>query len=85
MQSLSGMWCIPTYKVVQGWSDPGLGVVQVDRPQDGALGLEGHSAEVTGVAWCPSDFGRIATCGDDASVRLWALQRGGPGKKAVAP
>ena len=37
--------------------------------------LIGHTREVTHVAWCSTDFGRIATCSDDFTVRLWALQR----------
>ena len=37
--------------------------------------LRGHAREVTGVAWCPTDPLQLATCGDDASVRVWALAR----------
>jgi hypothetical protein len=47
--------------------------LQVSWPQQApALRLAGHSGEATAVAWCPSHFGQLASCGDDGTVRLWA-------------
>ena len=54
------------------------GGVQVGAPYMRPLVLAGHDREVTAVAWCPSDPHRIATCGDDATVKLWNLQRQWP-------
>ena len=33
--------------------------------------LEGHSKEVTAVAWCPDDMLQITTAGDDHVVKVW--------------
>ena len=39
------------------------------------VALRGHRKEVTHVAWCTTDFGRVATCSDDCTVRLWTVPR----------
>lgn len=49
--------------------------MQVAHPEEPPLVLDGFGGEVTGVAWCRADMGEIATCSDDASVRLWKLDR----------
>ena len=61
----------------------GDGVARVWRlGRGGASGpaarLTGHSAEVTAVAWCPSDPREIVTASDDATVRVWRVGAGGP-------
>lgn len=33
--------------------------------------LQGHSKEVTAVAWCPDDMFQITTAGDDHVVKVW--------------
>ncbi|PFX29367.1 Denticleless protein-like [Stylophora pistillata] len=35
--------------------------------------LRGHFGEVTSVAWCPSDQGKVITCSDDNSFRIWRM------------
>lgn len=66
--------------------------LQVDRPEVPPYVLEGHEGEVTGVAWCPSDFGQVrsgpqygfglARARADCAVshlqhpHLWSLNRG---------
>lgn len=47
--------------------------------------LRGHDREVTAVAWCPTDPHSIATCGDDATVKLWSVQRPWPPAPRCAP
>ena len=37
--------------------------------------LEKHKGEVTGVTWCPGDFSKIVTCGDDARLCIWSIDR----------
>lgn len=53
-------------------------VVQVDAYERGhhpaPYALHGHDSEVTCVAWCPTDPCKVATCGDDCSVRLWHVE-----------
>jgi WD40 repeat protein len=39
------------------------------------LALEGHSNEVTGVAWCPTDMCRLVTLSDDNTVWIWRLNQ----------
>ncbi len=51
---------------------------QVDRPRAKPVTLVGHAREVTAVAWAPMEPFQVVTCGDDASVRVWALQRRAP-------
>lgn len=58
--------------------------LQVRAPHMRPHVLEGHDREVTAVAWCPSDPHRIATCGDDATVKLWSLQRQWPPAQKAA-
>lgn len=40
--------------------------------------LHGHDSEVTCVAWCPTDLCKVATCGDDCSVRIWHVEAEAP-------
>ena len=64
--------------VLSGSSDNKGYIWQVDRPEDGAYVVEGHEGEVSGVAWCPHDFCKIATCSDDATFRIWNVDRRWP-------
>ncbi|XP_062429560.1 denticleless protein homolog [Rhea pennata] len=61
--------------LVSGSSDCSAYIWKVSEPSLLPRVLLGHSQEVTSVAWCPSDFTKIATCSDDNSVRIWRLQR----------
>ena len=61
-------------------------VMQVDRPGSAPLVLEGHTGEVSGVAWCQTDQNEVATCGDDAVVKVWRVNREAPKQqKALVP
>ncbi|XP_068024862.1 denticleless protein homolog [Melanerpes formicivorus] len=61
--------------LVSGSSDCNAYIWKVSEPSLPPRILHGHSQEVTSIAWCPSDFTKIATCSDDNSVRIWRLQR----------
>ena len=61
--------------LVGGCGDGVARVWHTARPGDAPTRLVGHGAEVTGVAWCPTDGGEVATCSDDATVRVWRLVR----------
>ena len=57
---------------------------QVDRPEQPPWVLEGHSGEVSGVAWCQADANQVATCGDDAVVKVWNVNRDAPQLQTAA-
>ncbi len=72
--------------VMSGSRDGCAYIWQADRPHDPAYTLEGHTGEVTGVDWCSADFGRVASCSDDGTVRIWALKRrDAPQKRTLPP
>ncbi|KFP21977.1 Denticleless protein, partial [Egretta garzetta] len=61
--------------LVSGSSDCNAYIWKVSDPSLPPRILLGHSQEVTSIAWCPSDFTKIATCSDDNTVRIWRLRR----------
>ncbi|NXJ60382.1 DTL protein, partial [Rostratula benghalensis] len=61
--------------LVSGSSDCNAYIWKVSEPSVPPRILVGHSQEVTSIAWCPSDFTKIATCSDDNTVRIWRLRR----------
>ncbi|NXD75386.1 DTL protein, partial [Halcyon senegalensis] len=61
--------------LVSGSSDCNAYIWKVSEPSLPPRVLLGHSQEVTSIAWCPSDFTKIATCSDDNTVRIWRLRR----------
>ncbi|NXN38422.1 DTL protein, partial [Rhinoptilus africanus] len=61
--------------LVSGSSDCNAYIWKVSEPSLPPRILVGHSQEVTSIAWCPSDFTKIATCSDDNTVRIWRLRR----------
>uniref|UniRef100_A0A665WGV8 Uncharacterized protein n=1 Tax=Echeneis naucrates TaxID=173247 RepID=A0A665WGV8_ECHNA len=61
--------------LASGSSDNHTYIWKINDPQHPPMVLEGHSQEVTCVAWCPTDFTKIASCSDDHTVRIWRLQR----------
>ena len=62
--------------VVSGSSDCNVYIWEVDRPDAPPIYLEGHESEVTGVDWNPADTCQLASCADDATVRVWRVHRG---------
>ncbi|NWI32602.1 DTL protein, partial [Sula dactylatra] len=61
--------------LVSGSSDCNAYIWKVSEPSLPPRILLGHSQEVTSIAWCPSDFTKIATCSDDNTVKIWRLRR----------
>ena len=35
--------------------------------------MSGHHAEVNGVDWCKSQYGKFVTTSDDRTVRIWEI------------
>ena len=61
--------------LLSGSSDGNAYIWPVDLPVASPLALKGHVGEVSGVAWCPADFAKIVTLGDDNSMNFWRLSR----------
>ncbi|EYU44784.1 hypothetical protein ABFS82_08G008400 [Erythranthe guttata] len=60
--------------ILSGSSDGNAYIWQVNKPQLDPITLKSHDGEVTAVDWCPSETGKVATCSDDFTVRLWNIQ-----------
>ncbi|KAL0331933.1 UNVERIFIED_CONTAM: Denticleless proteinA [Sesamum calycinum] len=60
--------------ILSGSSDGNAYIWQVNKPLLDPITLKSHDGEVTAVDWCPSDMGKVATCSDDFTVRLWNIQ-----------
>ncbi|KTG05971.1 hypothetical protein cypCar_00014172 [Cyprinus carpio] len=61
--------------LASGSSDHHAYIWKISDPKQAPMMLQGHSQEVTSVAWCPTDFTKIASCSDDNTVRIWRLNR----------
>ncbi|XP_023152774.2 denticleless protein homolog isoform X1 [Amphiprion ocellaris] len=61
--------------LASGSSDNHTYIWKICDPQHPPTMLQGHSEEVTSVAWCPTDFTKIASCSDDHTIRIWRLHR----------
>ncbi|XP_071775216.1 denticleless protein homolog [Centroberyx gerrardi] len=68
--------------LASGSSDHHAYIWKLSEPNRPPVMLQGHSQEVTSIAWCPTDFTKIATCSDDNTVRIWRLDRGVDGAKS---
>lgn len=60
---------------MSGSSDSRVYIWQTARPRDAPYVLEGHTGEVTGVDWSCCDAGRVASCSDDGTMRIWDVRR----------
>jgi hypothetical protein len=49
--------------------------LQVSQPSLPPVTLPGHAGEVTAVAWCPGDHCQLVTAADDATLRVWSMDR----------
>ncbi|MBN3319464.1 DTL protein, partial [Atractosteus spatula] len=67
--------------LASGSSDHNAYIWKISDPTFPPVMLQGHSQEVTSVAWCPTDFTKIASCSDDNTVRIWRLNRGVEGDR----
>nr|XP_046228420.1 denticleless protein homolog [Scatophagus argus] len=61
--------------LASGSSDNHTYIWKISDPKHPPMMLQGHSEEVTSVAWCPTDFTKIASCSDDHTIRIWRLHR----------
>ncbi|XP_073349210.1 denticleless protein homolog [Pagrus major] len=68
--------------LASGSSDNHTYIWKISDPNHPPMMLQGHSEEVTSVAWCPTDFTKIASCSDDHTVRIWRLRREMDGAQA---
>ncbi|KAF0713049.1 hypothetical protein As57867_004533, partial [Aphanomyces stellatus] len=57
--------------IVSGSVDQNVYIWDVQSTGAPAAVLCGHQGEVSSVAWCKSDFTKIASCSDDGTVRVW--------------
>ncbi|ERN09210.1 hypothetical protein AMTR_s00014p00252440 [Amborella trichopoda] len=60
--------------ILSGSSDGNAYIWEVRKPEANLMVLKGHEGDVTAVAWCPSEVGKIATCSDDFTIRVWNTQ-----------
>ncbi|KAK5903382.1 hypothetical protein CgunFtcFv8_007169 [Champsocephalus gunnari] len=68
--------------LASGSSDNNAYIWKISEPNQPPMMLQGHSEEVTSVAWCPTDLTKIASCSDDHTVRIWRLHRKMDGAEA---
>uniref|UniRef100_A0A674E4T7 Denticleless E3 ubiquitin protein ligase homolog (Drosophila) n=1 Tax=Salmo trutta TaxID=8032 RepID=A0A674E4T7_SALTR len=68
--------------LASGSSDHHAYIWKISDPKQPPMMLQGHRQQVTSIAWCPTDFTKIASCSDDDSVRIWRLDRGTDGAKS---
>lgn len=61
--------------ILSGSSDGGVYVWDADRPSAPPVVLWGHTNEVTAVAWCPTDYTTVVSGSDDATLRVWRVDR----------
>lgn len=59
--------------LLSGSSNNDAFIWRVSDPTAPPTLLKGHLGEVTSVAWCPSDQGKVITCSDDNSFRIWRM------------
>ncbi|KAG9284317.1 hypothetical protein G9A89_007472 [Geosiphon pyriformis] len=57
--------------LVSGSSDKALYIWEIDAPEQPPIILYGHEQEVTSIAWGSKGFDTIASCSDDATLRIW--------------
>ncbi|KAH9121715.1 hypothetical protein LEN26_010554 [Aphanomyces euteiches] len=69
--------------IVSGSVDQNVYIWDVHSSGAPAAVLRGHQGEVSSVAWCKSDFTKIASCSDDGTVRVWHM--GGDDKENYKP
>uniref|UniRef100_A0A3Q3VVU2 Uncharacterized protein n=1 Tax=Mola mola TaxID=94237 RepID=A0A3Q3VVU2_MOLML len=68
--------------LASGSSDNHTYIWKISDPEYPPVMLQGHSEEVTSVAWCPTDLTKIASCSDDHTVRIWRLRREADGAQS---
>jgi len=61
--------------IISGSGDHNAYIWEVDWPSRKPIMLQGHKGEVSGVDWCTTDFTKIASCSDDATVRIWTIRK----------
>ncbi|KAG5277290.1 hypothetical protein AALO_G00115830 [Alosa alosa] len=69
--------------LASGSSDHNAYIWKISEPNQAPMMLQGHSQEVTSVAWCPTDFTKIVSCSDDNTIRIWRINRGEDGARST--
>jgi len=61
--------------VVSGSKDGNVYVWEADGSGTPLVVLRGHTKEACSVAWSCNDLGTLASCSDDATVKVWQVNR----------
>ncbi|KAG0493010.1 hypothetical protein HPP92_006408 [Vanilla planifolia] len=61
--------------ILSGSGDGNAYIWRVNKPGSVPFSLGGHEKEVTAVAWCPSEAGKLASSSDDYMVKVWNLSK----------
>ncbi|KAK8937589.1 hypothetical protein KSP40_PGU006638 [Platanthera guangdongensis] len=61
--------------ILSGSEDGNAYLWRVNKPESAPVLLRGHEKEVTAVAWCSTEVGKLATSSDDYMVRVWNIKK----------
>ncbi|PKU63154.1 denticleless protein homolog B [Dendrobium catenatum] len=61
--------------ILSGSGDGNAYIWRVDKPESAPVSLTGHEKEVTAVAWCSTEVGKLATSSDDYMVHVWNIKK----------
>ncbi|XP_020574066.1 denticleless protein homolog B isoform X1 [Phalaenopsis equestris] len=61
--------------ILSGSGDGNAYIWRVNKPESVPFSLKGHEKEVTAVAWCSTEVGKLATSSDDYMVHVWNINK----------